>query len=308
MSQTSHEHPNLERRAHLLTLIATLLVATSFHVGAAITHGMDSGVLTLLRFSLAAFFFLPIIISRYDWYWPPLSALARYASLSGCLVGFFWGMFTALKYTSALNTGALFTFLPMIAAGFSYFLIKERLPRRSLWALLVGVVGSLWVVARGDLTMILTLDFNRGDLIFLAATICMGIYGPLVKKLHRGEPMAQVTFWTLITGIGWLLLLSTDSLSGVMWQAVSWKVYAGIVYLAFATTLVTFFFIQWSTPIIGPTKVMSYTYLNPPLVLLYGLALGHDTPPIAVWPGIALVVAATVLLQQAPSGTYAEKQ
>ncbi len=41
------------RRGHLLMMLATVLIATSFPVGAAITHGLDSLVLTFLRFTLA---------------------------------------------------------------------------------------------------------------------------------------------------------------------------------------------------------------------------------------------------------------
>ena len=35
----------------------------------------------------------------------------------------------------------------------------------------------------------------------------MAAYTPLVKLLHRGEPMAVMTFWVLVTGSFWLLIL-----------------------------------------------------------------------------------------------------
>ena len=49
---------------------------------------------------------------------------------------------------------------------------------------------------------------------------------------------------------------------------------------------------------IGPTRVMSYTYLNPVLVLLVGLGFGEALPPVMTWPGLVLVVVATVILQR----------
>ncbi len=49
------------RHTHLLTMLATALVATSFPVGAAITNGLDSLVLTFLRFALAALLVAPIV-------------------------------------------------------------------------------------------------------------------------------------------------------------------------------------------------------------------------------------------------------
>ena len=53
------------RHTHLLTMLATALVATWFPVGAAITNGLDSLVLTFLRFALAALLFAPIVAWRY---------------------------------------------------------------------------------------------------------------------------------------------------------------------------------------------------------------------------------------------------
>ena len=134
----------------------------------------------------------------------------------------------------------------------------------------------IWVIFGGQPAALLSLNLGLGDGIFLAGTIALGFYGPLVKYLHRGEPMAQMTFWTLVTGALWLLLLSAPSLSEVAWSAVPMKVYGGIAYLAVFTTLVTFFVFQWSATVIGPTKVMSCTFLNPTLVLAISIFLGQD--------------------------------
>ncbi len=53
------------RHTHILTMLATVLVATSFPVRAAITNGLDSLVLIFLRFALAALLFAPIVAWRF---------------------------------------------------------------------------------------------------------------------------------------------------------------------------------------------------------------------------------------------------
>jgi len=289
---------SIEKRAQTLTIFASVLVATSFPVGAAIASGLDSVVLTLLRFSLACVFFAPLVMWRVGLTWPSLRDLARYALVSAFLVGFFWGMFEALLTTSALNTATIFTLTPLIAAGVSAVILKERLKGRSIIALGLGLIGALWVIFRGDLDRLMALDLNQGDGLFLAATVSMGIYGPLVKFFHRGEPMVHMSFWILLTGTGWLLILAIPRFGGVDWQAVPSGVYWGILYLAFFTTLITFFVFQWSSLIIGPTKVLSYIYLNPALVLVIGFLLGDGAPPLMVYPGLVLAVGATVVLQR----------
>ena len=285
------------RRGHILMMLATVLIASSFPVGAAITHGLDTLVLTFLRFALAAVLFAPIVAWRYGLALPSLRDLARYAALSACLVAFFWGMFAALRYTSALNTATIFAVTPVMTAAFAAILLKERLNGAARIALPLGMVGAVWVIFRGDMAALIALELGRGDVIFFAGSIAMAVYGPLVKYLYRGEPMAQMTFWTLVTGTVWLLILSAPRLPGVEWSAVPAAVYGGIVYLAVFSTLVTFFVVQWANTVIGPTKVMSYTYLNPALVLVMGLALGEAAPPLATYPGLVIIVAATFVLQ-----------
>lgn len=291
------------RRSHLLMMLATALVATSFPVGAVITHGLDSLVLTFLRFTLAAVLFAPIVVWRYGLAMPGLRDLARYGALSACLVGFFWGMFAALRHTSALNAATIFALTPAITAAVSAVLLKEKLSGAARIALPFGMIGAIWVIFRGDPAALISFKIGLGDGIFFAATVAMGFYGPLVKYLHRGEPMARMTFWTLATGALWLLLLSAPRLFAVEWRAVPMAVYGGIAYLAVFTTLVTFFVIQWSSTVIGPTKVMSYTYLNPALVLVVGLAFGQELPPLATYPGLLLIVAATFVLQWSKPAT-----
>lgn len=283
--------------SHLLMVLATVLVATSFPIGAAITNGLDSLVLTFLRFSLAAVLLAPIVAWRHGLVRPGLWDLARYGALSACLVVFFWGMFAALRHTSVLNTATIFALTPVITAAASALLLKEKLSGSARIALPLGMIGAIWVIFRGDPVALISLKLGLGDGIFFAGTIALGFYGPLVKSLHRGEPIVQMTFWTLVTGALWLLLLSAPHLYDVAWSAVPVVVYGGIVYLAVFTTLVTSFVFQWSSTVIGPTKVMSYTYLNPPLVLVIGLEFGQEVPPLATYPGILLIVAATFVLQ-----------
>lgn len=278
-------------------LVATFLIATSFPVVAAIADGMESQVLTFLRFLVAALLFLPIVVLKYGLTLPGLRDLSRYAAISASMVGFFWCMFEALETTTALNTGALFAFIPGIAAIVAAVLLKERLGRKKLIALILGAVGALWVVFRGDPERLLGLELNRGDLIFFAGCICFGFYMPLVKYFHRGEAMPVMTFWTLATGALWLSLLSLPALAVMDWSAVPSRVYLGTLYLAVFTTLITFFLAQYSTLRLGPTRVMAYSYMNPALVLALTWSLGQPPPGLMVLPGVLIVLAATFVLQ-----------
>jgi drug/metabolite transporter (DMT)-like permease len=126
----------------------------------------------------------------------------------------------------------------------------------------------------------------------------MAAYTPLVKRLHQQESMVVMTFWVLATGTLWLLLLAFSGLSVVDWRGVAPKVWAGIVYLAVFSTIITFYLTHISTLYLGPTRVMAYSYFYPAFVLVINWALGKGLPPAVILPGVAVVTLATVVLQR----------
>lgn len=281
---------------HLLMVISATLVSTSFTVGAAITAELDPAVLTLVRFTLAACIFGPWVHWRYGLRFSfPL--FFRCALISGCLVIFFCCMFLSLRYTSALNTSVIFALVPSISGGYALLFLGERLRREQLLALACGLIGVIWVIFRGDLSQFFAMQWNKGDVIFLGGCFAMGLYTPLVKLLHRGEPMAIMTFWVLVTGSLWLLLFAGSKLSTVSWSAVPLYVWGGVAYLAVFTTIITFFLTQYGVTYLGSTRVIAYSYLYPGLVLIIDLALGHGLPPARVIPGVFVVLVAMVVLQ-----------
>ncbi|WP_459944016.1 DMT family transporter [Desulfocastanea catecholica] len=281
---------------HLLMVISATLVSTSFTVGAAIAAELNPAVLTLVRFTLAACIFGPWVHFRYGLGFS-FSLFFRCALISGCLVIFFCCMFLSLRYTSALNTSVIFALVPSISGGYALLFLRERLRKEQLLALACGVIGVVWVIFRGDLSQFFAMQWNKGDMIFLGGCFAMGLYTPLVKLLYRGESMAIMTFWVLVTGSLWLLLFAGSELPTVAWSTVPLFVWGGIAYLAVFTTIVTFFLTQYAVPYLGSTRVMAYSYLYPGLVLVIDLVLGHGLPPARVIPGVLVVLVAMVVLQ-----------
>ncbi|MGD9538157.1 MAG: DMT family transporter [Alphaproteobacteria bacterium] len=283
---------------HALMLFASLTVAGSFVASAAITDRLDPGVLNLLRFAMAAVAMGVIVAFKYPISWPGLGGLARYAVVSAPLVGFFWCLFEGLRTTTALNTSAILTVVPGLAAIAAAILVGERLGWPKIGALLIGLFGALWVIFRGDPARVAALEISVGDGIFLAGCVAMAFYTPLARKLHRGEPAPVMTFWVLATSLFWLLIASNVHLAETDWGGISLSTWGGLVYLALLPTVVTFFAYQYATLRIGPTRVVAYYYISPALVVLLEAALGYGFPPAMTLPGVVIVIAASYVIQR----------
>jgi drug/metabolite transporter (DMT)-like permease len=279
-------------------LIAALIVSSSFTVGKAITHGLEPAVLLLVRYAVAVVCLAPIVVMYHGISLPRARRLGGYSLVSASTVGFFWCMFESLRYTNALNTSVIFTLVPGISGLYSGIFFRERLGRARLLALFFGMTGALWVIFRGDINRLLALEVNYGDLLFLGGCFMMAAYTPLVKRIHKQESMVVMTFWVLVTGTGWLLLLSFFLLGTVDWLNIDAKIWLGIIYLAVFSTIITFYLTHISTLYLGPTRVMAYSYFYPAFVLIINWGLGKGLPPAAVLPGVAVVTLATLVLQR----------
>ncbi len=281
---------------HGLMLFTMILIAFSFPVGAAITHAMPPEVMMFIRFLMASILFAPYVFIKNGFQVPPFKSLLNYAVLSIPLVVFFWCMFESLRFTTPMNTGALYTTVPAMTAVFAFFINKAKTGKFRSFGLLLGTVGALWIVFRGELNALLNIDVNNGDLIFLLGCFFMAAYSPLVKKFYAGEPMEVMTFWVIFIGTILLLLLSMDNLSQIQWLEVKPSVYLGLGYLAIFTTLVSFFVLQLATVKIGATKVAAYGFLTPILVIALSLILGDGSFDWKLVPGIFLVLLAMVVI------------
>ncbi len=289
-------------------LFTSLIIASSFVVGAAITDGLEPALLTLVRFLLSMAFFAPWIGVRFGWrriFCCPWPLFLRCGAISFCLVAFFVGMFYALRFTSALNTSVIYTLVPAMSALLSFLLVKERFSRQVIFALFLGLVGAVWVIFEGRLSLLWTLSWGYGDMVFAVACVVMAFYTPLLKFLYRGEEMEEITYWILVSGSVWLLLyvggrsVYTNGLSALLQvspmamiafcAAIPFSLWAGIVYLVLFSTILSFYLTQIAIPHLGPTRVIAFSYSYPALVLVIEFFLGHGLPSPQVLPGVAII-------------------
>ena len=297
-SQADARTPGGKAHAHALAFLIIVIISTSFPLGEHITFGLDPAVMMCIRFVLAALLMAPIVAWREGLAMPTAGSCVRYLALGAPLAFFFWCMFEALRYTSGLNESAIFTIVPGLAALFGAVLVGERIGLHRVAALFLGMIGALWIIFRGEPARLLNLEVNLGDGIFLAGCVGYAVYSSLIKRLHRGEPIVVQSFWTMVAAGLWLLAASNVKLWRTDWSEVEAVVLGGIVYLAVLPTLVTFFLTQYTTLRLGPTRVQAYGYALPAIVLLLDLALGKPAPPLMTVPGLAIVLAASFVVQR----------
>ncbi len=297
---------NIKTNAHALMLLSILIASSSFPVGKLITHDLPPSVMMFIRFLLSAVLFSPYVFIKNGFDFPSRERMLAYTILSIPSVIFFWCMFESLRYTSVINIGSLITLVPVGTAVWAFIINRDTPTKLRSLGLVLGTLGALLVVFRGDYIALIGLKFNYGDFVFIMGIILSGWERPLLKKLYRDEPTSIITFWTLLLGAGWLLLASITSITTVDWHGTPSKAYGGIVYLAIFTTLLTHLISQKCTVIIGATKVTSYSLLVPVFVILITVVIGMESFELATLPGILLVIISMFLIQRESRGALSK--
>jgi drug/metabolite transporter (DMT)-like permease len=293
-SNDSQLDPKKIRNAHLWMVIFSVIIAGSFPVVAAITPGHDPTVLTFWRFLAATVVFGLMLPFVKGIRFPGWKDLGRYGVVGGSYGLFFILMFQSLKETSPLNTGTIYTTLPLMTMLLGRF-VGEPLRVRQLWVLALSMAATLWVIFHGDIDKMLELQVSRGDWIFFLGTGCLAVYTLSMKKLQRDESKVCFTFYSLL--IATLALLVAAVWRNGFLPFPDAGVWLGLAYLAGPSTAVTFWILQYTTPRLGPSRVVAYTFLTPSGVATIEWGLGLPAPQWVVLPGIGVTLLAVLLLQ-----------
>ena len=283
-------------RGHLAMLAFSALVAGSFSLGVLAAPHIDPGALSVVRFILAGVLVGAAAVAttgipRSAWVAP-----WRYLVLGGLLAAYFVLMFEGLKTAPAVSAAAVFTLTPVMAAGFVWLFLRQRMTGRMALALSVGGAGALWVIFRADLQALAALEIGRGEVIYFVGCVAHAAYAPLVRKLNRGEPAVVFTFGMMLAGTLLLALYAWPAVLGTDWAALPGIVWVTLVYVAVAASALTFVLLQYATLRLPAAKVMAYTYLVPSWVALWEFVLHGAVSPGLVLLGVATTVLALGLL------------
>lgn len=293
---TQHATGREKLKAHAAMLLYAMLIAGSFSLGALAVADMPGAAVNLIRYALAtgvmAGFGIWILKTRLPSF---PTAPWRFILLGGLMAVYMSTMFKALEFTSPVSTGAVFTLMPLISAGFAWLFMRQVTRPGVLVSLVIAAAGAVWVIFRGDIHAILSFDIGAGELIFFVGVICHGAYAPLLRRLNRGEQAFDFVLWTIGTTLLWLCLPGIPAIRTVSLPDVSAVAWLSILYLAVVTTVVTFLLIQFASMRLPAPKVVAYGYLTPSFIILYEGLMGHGWVHMSVMAG-ALVTACGLLV------------
>tara|TARA_B000000609_G_scaffold155549_1_gene146684 strand:+ start:194 stop:1087 length:894 start_codon:yes stop_codon:yes gene_type:complete len=179
-------------KAYIMLICATLFWAGNFIVGKyAFLTEIPPLSLVFYRWLLVWIILLPFtykdIIKHKD---TILNNLPLLFFLGLTSVGLFNSFtYLSLIYTQVINSSLFNTAIPAIIILLCFLFKVEKTNKFQLSGLFISVCGILAIITKLNLDILLSLNFNKGDLIMIGGALTWGIYSTLLKRKKFSLPL-----------------------------------------------------------------------------------------------------------------------
>ena len=175
-----------------MLICATLFWAGNFMVGKyAFLTEIPPLSLVFYRWSLVWIILLPFTYKEIIEYKKTiLNNLPLLFFLGFTSVGLFNSFtYLSLIYTQVINASLFNTAIPAIIILLCFLFKVEKTNKFQILGLIISVCGILAIITKLKLDILLSLDFNKGDLIMIGGVITWGVYSTLLKKKKFTLPL-----------------------------------------------------------------------------------------------------------------------
>ncbi|WP_435163413.1 DMT family transporter [Candidatus Pelagibacter bacterium nBUS_25] len=253
-------------RAYIMLVCATLFWAGNFMVGKfASLENIPPMSLVFFRWSLVWLILLPftckeiiknklIIINNL-----PLLFFLAFTSV---------GLFNTFTYLSLVHTqvinASLFNTAIPAAIIFLCFLFKiEKTNKFQILGLILSVFGILSIITKLDLNVLLTLNFNKGDLIMIGGVITWGLYSAFLKNKKFTLPLLTLVHVLCTFGLIFIFPQFLYEYSQGLRVSFNSNLYYTLIYLALFPSIGSYYCWAGAVSIIGANRAGIFLSLIP---------------------------------------------
>ncbi|MGB3366830.1 MAG: DMT family transporter [Acidaminobacteraceae bacterium] len=205
------------------------------------------------------------------------------------MIGYHLLFFEALKHTTASNASMIAAMNPMLTALFSSLMVSEKLGLRKISFLALAFLGVILTITNWNIDIILSMQFNIGDLIMMLAVTCWALYAILVKKFMPNFSPLQLSTYSFISCA--VLLIPFYAYQGLDHIAgVSARGWLSVLYMAIFATVIGYLIQQISIKKIGASATSIFINLVPIFsIILAFLILGESLSTVKLASGFIII-------------------
>ena len=109
--------------------------------------------------------------------------------------------YLSLMYTQVINSTLFNTAIPAIIILICFLFKIESTNKFQIIGLIVSIIGIISIITKLNLNILLSLDFNKGDLIMIGGVLSWGVYSSLLKKKTFTLPLLTLVHMICTFGL-----------------------------------------------------------------------------------------------------------
>ena len=249
-----------------MLVCATLFWAGNFMIGKfAFLTNIPPMSLVFFRWSLVWLILLPFTYKEILKYKDIiLNNLPLLFFLALTSVGLFNSFtYLALVHTQVINASLFNTAIPAIIILLCFIFKIEKTNKFQIFGLFLAVLGILSIITKLDLNVLLSLDFNKGDLIMIGGVITWGLYSAFLKKKKFELPL--LTLVHVLCTLGLIFILPQFLFELSQGQFVKFNINLGLtlIFLAIFPSIGSYYCWAGAVSIIGANRAGIFLSLIP---------------------------------------------
>ncbi len=172
-------------------------------------------------------------------------------------------IYMAMQTTTAINAALVTSSIPVIIVVISWIMYRERLSLRQCIGICLSLAGVLLIISQGNLSTLLELQFNRGDILVFIAAVVWASYSANLKKYPKElHPLAFQT-GIVIVGLTVITPMYLAEFYGGKTLAISTDGVLTILYVAIFASVLAFIFWNRAVSILGANIAGPFIHLMP---------------------------------------------
>jgi len=183
--------------------------------------------------------------------------------------------FKGLSYTSPIMGAVLMVTTPMIVLILSAIIMKERMIKRKIFGIILGLAGTISLILYGK-SMINAPNEMLGNLLVFINAVSYGFYLIIVKKLMDKYNAFTFVKWIYTFGFLMVLPFGWNEFDAVNWNIIPTEIYWKIGFVVVFSTFLTYLLNLVSMRELKPTTVAVFIYLQPLFATIFAISLGKD--------------------------------
>ena len=262
-----------------MLVCATLFWAGNFTIGKfAYLESIPPYTLAFLRWCLVWIILFPFtykeILNFRHKIKKNLSLFLILGSTSVCIFTSF--TYNALNYTQIINASLFNTAIPVTIILVCFLLKIEKTNIFQISGLIISVLGILAIITRLDLDVLLSLNFNKGDLFMIVAIIAWGIYSAYLRK--QTFNVSLLTLVHIICTFGLIFLLPLFILDVTQGKTIEIDInlFYILIYIAIFPSIGSYYCWAGAVSIIGANRAGIFLSLIPLFSTILAILLFNE--------------------------------